>query len=322
LAAVPKSGNPHCPKSQREVVHFPAMSLLQTVLFADISRSSRLYEVLGDEAAKSIIETCLASLIEIAAQHQGQLVKIIGDEIMVIFPDANATVRAAFQMQEKITQYAALNNLQMGLRIGLNFGPIIHENDDVFGGTVNAAARMVAFAQSGQIITNQSTVKVLATPLQAQTRLLERIPSPGKTERMSVYQIIWERRELTSARTYLSTTTPLTVELQLKYHDQVLRLNSGQSGFTIGRNAENDLMVSDDYTSRLHAQIIVRKGKFILVDRSTNGTFVVSPDNSHTFIQREEYLLQNSGWIGLGELRLPDHADVIYFEVLDVPIAV
>jgi adenylate cyclase len=297
------------------------MSLLQTVLFADISRSSRLYEVLGDVAAKAIIETCLTRLTEIACQHQGQLVKIIGDEIMAIFPDADETVRAAFQMQENMTQYAAENQLRLGLRIGLNFGPIINENDDIFGGTVNAAARMVAFAQSGQIITNQSTVKMLSAPLQAQTRMLERIPSPGKTGRMSVYQIIWERRELTTARTYLDTkTTPLTTALQLQYQDQILQIKPDQSGFTIGRNIENDLMVCDDYTSRLHAQILVRKGKFILKDQSTNGTFIAFPDGSHAFVQREEYMLQNHGWIGLGELRLPDHLDVISFELLDVPL--
>lgn len=297
------------------------MSLQQTVLFADLSKSSRLYEVFGDEAAKTIVETCLTGLIDLANQHQGQLVKMIGDEIMVIFPDANETVHAAFQMQEQITQYATRNNLQLGLRIGLNFGPIICENDDVFGNTVNAAARMVSFAQSGQIITNQATVQELTRPLQAQTRLLEKIPSPGKTGRMSVYQIIWEQRELTSARTYVAKTTPLMAVLKLRYRDQILQVGTGQSGFTIGRNPENSLTVSDDYTSRQHAQIFVRKGKFVFVDQSTNGSFIVLPDGSHTFIQREEYLLFNRGWIGLGELRLPDHPDVIYFEILDLPIA-
>jgi adenylate cyclase len=64
----------------------------------------------------------------------------------------------------------------------------------------------------------------------------------------------------------------------------------------------------------------VRKGKFILKDQSTNGTFIAFPDGSHAFVQREEYMLQNQGWIGLGELRLPDHQDVIFFELLDVPL--
>jgi class 3 adenylate cyclase len=294
------------------------MSSSQTILFADISRSSRLYEVMGDEAAKAIIETCLNQLIEIVQQHEGQLIKVIGDEIMALFPSADESVRAACSMQENITQYAATNQLQLGLRIGLNYGPVIIENDDIFGGTVNAAARMVAFAQSGQIITGQDTVEALSENLQTQTRPIERIPSPGNTGRMVVYQIIWERRELTTARSHVSSvTTPLNTILQLTHHGLVVQLKPDQSGFSIGRNGDNDLVICDDYTSRHHTQIIFRKGKFVLVDRSTNGTFVMNTDGSYTFIHREEYVLNHQGWIGLGELRQKDHPDAITFEVFN-----
>jgi adenylate cyclase len=294
------------------------MSLFQTVLFADISRSSRLYEVLGDEAAKAIIEHCLTCLTEIVEQHKGQVIKVIGDEIMAIFPYADQTVQAACQMQQRITQYAIAHNLQMGLKIGLNFGPVITENDDIFGTTVNTAARIVAFAKSGQIMTSQETVQALSSSLQTQTRLMERIPSAGKTGRISVYQVIWERQELTTARTLVPVTAIFTSVLQLKYHDQVINLRPEQSGFTIGRNSDNDMVICDDYTSRHHVQIIFRKGKFVLIDQSTNGTFIVAKDQSQSLIHREEYVLQHQGWIGLGELRLFSHPDVIQFEVCNV----
>jgi adenylate cyclase len=296
------------------------MSLYQTVLFADISRSSRLYEVLGDEVAKAIIEHCLTRLSEITQQHEGQVIKVIGDEIMALFPHADQTVQAACQMQENITHYAATNGLQVGLRIGLNFGPIITENDDIFGTTVNAAARMVAFAKSGQIITSKETIQALSTLYQGQTRRMEHIPSPGKTGRISVYQIIWERRELTTARTILPTSAVFTQILQLKHHGQVVNLKPEQSGFTIGRNLDNDLVICDDYTSRHHVQIIFRKGKFVLIDQSTNGTFIVAKDQAQTFVHREECTLQHQGWIGLGELRFFDHPDVITFDVCNVSI--
>jgi class 3 adenylate cyclase len=296
------------------------MSLYQTVLFADISRSSRLYEVLGDEVAKAIIEHCLTRLTEIVQQHEGKVIKVIGDEIMAVFPHADTTVHAACQMQENITHYAATNGLQVGLRIGLNFGPIITEHDDIFGSTVNAAARMVAFAKSGQIMTSKETVQALSPLLQSQTRRIEHIPSPGKTGRINVYQVIWERRELTTARTALPSTATFTSILQLKHHGQVINLRPEQSGFTIGRNPDNDLSISDDYTSRHHVQIIFRKGKFVLIDQSTNGTFIVAKDRSHAFIHRESYILQNQGWIGLGELRFFDHPDVITFDVCNVSV--
>jgi adenylate cyclase len=300
--------------------HDLAMSLYQTVLFADISRSSRLYEVLGDEVAKAIIEHCLNRLSEIVQQHEGQVIKVIGDEIMALFPHADQTVQAACQMQENITHYAATNGLQVGLRIGLNFGPIITEHDDIFGTTVNAAARMVAFAKSGQIITSKETIQALSPFHQGQTRRMEHIPSPGKTGRISVYQIIWERRELTTARTILPTSAVFTQILQLKHHGQVVNLNPEQSGFTIGRNLDNDLVICDDYTSRHHVQIIFRKGKFVLIDQSTNGTFIVAKDQTQAFVHREECTLQHQGWIGLGELRFCDHPDVITFDVCNVSI--
>lgn len=299
-------------------VRYLAMSLYQTVLFADISRSSRLYEVLGDEVAKTIIEHCLTRLTEIVQQHEGQVIKVIGDEIMAVFPHADKTVQAACQMQENITHYAATNGLQMGLRIGLNFGPVITEHDDIFGSTVNAAARMVAFAKSGQIMTSKETVQALSSLLQSQTRRIEHIPSPGKTGRINVYQVIWERKELTTARTALPRTAAFTSILRLKHHGQVVNLRPEQSGFTIGRNPDNDLAICDDYTSRHHVQIIFRKGKFVLIDQSTNGTFIVAKDSSQAFIHREEYVLQNEGWIGLGELRFCDHPDVIKFDVCNV----
>ncbi|HEY9825524.1 MAG TPA: adenylate/guanylate cyclase domain-containing protein, partial [Stenomitos sp.] len=236
------------------------MSLFRTVLFADISRSSRLYEVMGDEAARAIIENCLNRLIVIVEQHDGKLVKVIGDEIMSVFPQADTSVRAACLMQESINQYAAANGLQLGVRIGLNFGPVLSEKGDVYGGTVNAAARMVAFAQSGQIITNHETVKALSQSLQVQTRLVERIPSPGKTGKMSVYQVIWERQELTTARTYIPASMPFNTVLELQYHAQIIQLSPDRSGFTMGRNADNDLVVCDDYTSRHHTQITFRRG--------------------------------------------------------------
>ncbi len=253
--------------------------------------------------------------MEVVQHYNGQLIKVIGDEIMATFPHANNSIQAACLMQEKITQHAATHQLQLGLRVGLNFGPVIHEKSDVFGRTVNIAARMVEFAQSGQIITTQTTVKALDKTLQAQTRLIERLTSPGKIGRMNVYQVIWEQRELTTARTYLAATPPLSAVIHLTFHEQSIVITADDSGFSIGRNADNDLVICDDYTSRIHAKIVYRRGKFILTDTSTNGTFIVLPEGHHAFVHREECVLQNQGWIGIGELRRQKHPDVIYFEV-------
>jgi predicted component of type VI protein secretion system len=105
--------------------------------------------------------------------------------------------------------------------------------------------------------------------------------------------------------------------LNLEFHDRVLCLTPTQGPFSIGRNPDNDLSIQDDYTSRNHVQIIYRKRKYVLIDQSTNGTFIILPDGSNVLVHREEYTLQSKGWIGIGELRHPDHPDVIRFEVID-----
>ena len=65
------------------------------ILFADISRSTQIYETVGDKAAQELVGDCLARLSEVTVQHQGTVIKKIGDEIMCTFPTANQALAAA-----------------------------------------------------------------------------------------------------------------------------------------------------------------------------------------------------------------------------------
>jgi class 3 adenylate cyclase len=292
-------------------------SNIQTVLFADISGSTRLYEDMGDRAAKAIIEQCLNLLIAAVDAYQGRLIKCIGDEIMATFPEVDACVFASCRMQEVLSEFAKTNQLRVGLRVGLNYGPIILDADDIFGNTVNIAAHMIKRAQPRQIITNTATVEELSPLLRARAVWVENVCLAGQTESVNLYRLNWE--EATSIRLMQRMRDGLSRKgtLNLEFHDEVMCLPPAQGSFSIGRNPDNDLTIQDDYTSRNHVQIIYRKGKYVLIDQSTNGTFIVLPDGTNTLIHREEYVLQQKGWIGIGELRYPDHPDVIRFEVSD-----
>src|SRR6187402_3426163 len=74
-----------------------------TVLFADITESSRLYQQLGDSAARGVINDCLSVLSAILPQYKGRLVKTLGDAIMCVFPDAAQAVGAAVEMQTAVS---------------------------------------------------------------------------------------------------------------------------------------------------------------------------------------------------------------------------
>lgn len=123
-----------------------------TLVFADITGSTALYEELGDARAFSLVQGYFHAIEHIAERFGGALVKTMGDGVMVTFPSAQAGMRAALAMQlpqERLDP-------RLRLKIGLHTGPclIVGANGriDFFGTSVNIAARLAGLAKGGQIV--------------------------------------------------------------------------------------------------------------------------------------------------------------------------
>ena len=132
------------------------------VLFADISGSTKLYDTLGDTQAKRLIDECIGLMRGAVAHYGGRVIKTIGDEVMCVLPDADNGCLAATEMQLKIAALPAVADVKRAIRVGFHAGPVIEEASDVFGDTVNLAARMAGLAKGMQIITTQATVERLS----------------------------------------------------------------------------------------------------------------------------------------------------------------
>jgi len=131
------------------------------VLFADICGSTKLYDTLGDTLARRVVASCIARLLAPLADHQGTLIKTIGDEIMCTFPSAEQALCAANAMQYSVTSAPFENDISLHIRIGFHYGEVICEAGDVFGDTVNVAARVAGAARANQIMTTQAAVNAL-----------------------------------------------------------------------------------------------------------------------------------------------------------------
>src|SRR5712664_3517823 len=151
-----------------------------TVLFADVSGSTKLYETAGDAAAMVAIGRCIERMRKAAESTGGRVVKTIGDEVMVLFPSPDAAAGAASEMHATIEQLPEVGGTRLGVRIGFHSGPVIQRDNDVFGDTVNMAARLVEQAQKGQIVTSHQTVQQLSPALRASSRRLYSITIKGK----------------------------------------------------------------------------------------------------------------------------------------------
>ena len=122
------------------------------VMFADVAGSTAMYENMGDELARERISKSLNALIAISRRHGGKLVKTIGDEILVYFSDVDMAVYAARSIQETMEDDRSPETIGVSIRIGMHFGSVILENDDIFGDTVNVAARVSGLAKARQIL--------------------------------------------------------------------------------------------------------------------------------------------------------------------------
>ncbi len=287
-----------------------------TILFADISGSTRLYEVLGDAPARAKVASCLQMLTEVTGRHGGTVIKTIGDEIMCTFPTAAVAVAAACDMHEMleddITEQTAAGPISLTIRVGLHHGPAILDAGDVFGDAVNVAARMASMAKAGQIITTQSTIEALPPILKASSRFIDRAPVKGKKETMDIFEVLWQQEDITRMSTGVIPEPADRAELQLRYHDVNLTLDADRTQVVMGRSKSADIAIAEALASRQHVRVEHRRGKFFIIDQSTNGTYVLS-DGNEAFLRREEMPLSGSGKISLGRSFSENPQEVVHF---------
>lgn len=287
------------------------------VMFADVTGSTKLYETLGDENANRIIGKTIDIMAKITEGYRGFVIKTIGDEIMCRFSSANDCVRAAIECQEEISAGIQGEDTQISIKVGLHFGPaILMEDGDVFGDAVNVSARMAGIAKGAQIITTQDTVNLLDADLQDMSRRFDKTNVKGKEEEIIVHQVVWEASDdVTRIEISTDEVKEEIKYLALEFQGNQQRLTSeDHRTFVIGRGVQSDLLCKTRLASRSHATLEFRRGKFLLTDQSSNGTFVKTDDGEDIFLRRQELMLWGSGYIGLGEeISKEDASDVIRY---------
>jgi adenylate cyclase len=287
------------------------------ILFADVVGSTRLYELMGDLRARDMVAICIDVMRSATEEHHGTVIKTMGDEVMSTFPTADDALNAAAQMQQQITEHAQLkvDGQPVAIRIGCHFGPVVLENRDVFGATVHTANRMTSQAKAGQVITTAATVDRLSPKWRASVRQIDIAMLKGQGAEVTLYEALWATEDITSMIPAIpmgSRERP-AVHLRLTVQDQEVMLDEQHPNATIGRAEDNTLIVKGNLISRLHARIEISRGKFVLIDQSTNGTFVQTEGGDEAFVRRDSLQIKGEGMIGLGKLPEPDSPQTIHF---------
>ena len=123
------------------------------VSFLDLTGYTRLTEEQGDEAAADLAAELRALVRRSSLEHGGESVKWLGDGVMFYFSDPTNSVLAAFDMVEG----AIVQDLPPA-RVGIHAGPVVFQEGDYFGRTVNVAARIADYARPGEVLVSQEVV--------------------------------------------------------------------------------------------------------------------------------------------------------------------
>jgi len=285
------------------------------VLFADIAGSTRLYEQLGDAKAFATISECLELATQCAAGYGGRLVKTIGDEAMLVFPTADQAAAAAAEIQSRTLELGRTNGLHIAFRIGFHFGDAIEREGDLYGDSVNTAARLVALAKGGQIILSDTTAQAMAEYMRRNLRELDVVSVKGKEHDIRIMELVWN--DATDLTMLVSSPVRLGAALELRYGTETIRLDAGASVLTLGRSETNDVVIADRRASRDHARIERRHDRFALVDQSSNGTYVTFDGEQEFMLHRQEILLRGRGRLSFGHASGVDPADSMTFTCVE-----
>jgi adenylate cyclase len=138
----------------------------------------------------------------------------------------------------------------------------------------------------------------------------------GRSHEVALYEVLWQTEDITSMLPAIALANREQVRprrLRLRYQGEELVLDDNRTLITIGRADDNDIIIKGNLISRLHARIEASKARFVLVDQSTNGTFVHAMNGDEQFIRRDTLPIHGEGLIGLGRAPERDSLQTIRF---------
>lgn len=278
------------------------------ILCAVVDGGQRLRDKLGAPEAARLAERCLKRVRMAVAAFDGLMLPGSAETVAAEFSSADAGAAAACQMQQRVRELPPAGGLPMALRVGLHVGPVSAADADG-GETARLAMRMAELARDGRILVTGETVQALPVLARETIREIDRIALAGRGTPLRICEILW----LEDGERSPIDTLPLSglagrsrISLSIRHATDERSIAPGWDALTLGRDANCDIVIADKMASRMHARIERRGDRVVLVDQSTNGTWLRRADGSEHPLRREESDLDGSVSLSFGH---PSRAD-------------
>ena len=282
-----------------------------SILAAGISGCARLHEKLGDSEASRAVDRCLKRIERAVEAAGGRLLRTGGEEAIAAFDAADAVVNAAIDMQLRVADLPPVSGGKMAIRVGISCAAMDEEK------LVNEAARLVGAAKSGQILAFGKVRGALPETMMALIADAGlTLPSESGQDE-PVVEVLFEMPVIAGDIRFSATNATGLAggELRLAYGGGTITLDESRPTAYLGRDSSCDIIIRNPRASRRHATIR-RQGnnRFVLIDQSTNGTYVTLDGGSEQFVRHGEYALRGSGLIAFASSASASDADCARFE--------
>ena len=285
------------------------------ILISDITGSTQLYEVESNTDALNQISAVLTRMRQIIEDLGGTCVKSQGDDVLSHFDQPEQAFQAARKMIYEDWPG------ELSVHVGLYYGEFLARDGDIYGPPVNTAARLASLAKPKEMLLGDECFDLLEPESKKHLTLIGELQIKGKLEPTRVYAcsaIDMSKTTITFAKTGGGRTSRINTA-HFSYLEQKWQIGDGET-LSIGRSADNDIVLDQAWVSRKHGAVTVRRGQLEFTDHSSTGSVLQSGDGTEITVHRRATLLHGNGLIFFGSGGLDDTSRAVKFDTMDMSI--
>jgi len=271
-----------------------------TVLIADVCRSTWLFDTLGDETAARIVSAALQRAAAMVERYHGRVLRSKGDDLLCVFEQPADALRAALDIHSAPATPPQDPDLHCDMKVGIHAGALLYDDGELYGDTVNLAARFSELAKEGQTVLS-GEVRALAEGFTTGWfRPMSEVSLQGKPGPIPLFELLdpGEQDEITQVGE-AGLFMPAANRLILRFQSAETTLDYLLVRYLLGRSPDCDLVLEHPLVSRQHAEIRYQNGTFSVQDFSTNGTLLISRGEPR-FLHHGQAELRGKGSLFLG----------------------
>lgn len=295
------------------------------VLVAEVTGDQPLTGKLGVVETQRAVERSRNRAERAIEAYQGSKIKAQGRLLVAHFPRSESAALAAFDMRDRVKQLPPVSGVALTISICVHAGSF----DSPAG---ELAQTLVKACPSGQVLISSEAADALSEATRSQLDPASVATPESYTQPLYLFKpgasLAASAKALGPTQAGNAEDTPAATEasaahsakamrssLMLRHHNSNLMVSDRQPVVLAGREEGNDLVIIDRRASRHHARIEWRQERFILVDTSTNGTYMVDDAGHEIVLRRGEADLPKRGRIGFGYSPTEVGAEVVFFDL-------